>query len=146
MLAKVDTKLKLVRHLGDLPDYYRHLDYYLTLGYARHIGRENPFLELVTGFFVKHQRFPSLVELSDIVFQSPATIKRALKSQGLTYRQLISDCRYVAARKLLLNPALSIKEIAWRLGYRDDNAFRRAFKNWAGMPPGAWRREHSRDN
>lgn len=143
VLAETDTRRALIRTLKDLPDYYRHLDYFLSFGYVSRLGRENRFLELVNEFFEKRQRFPSLVELSDIVFQSPATIKRALHSEGLTYRSLIHSCRFITAKRLLRDKQLSIMEIAWRLGYRDHNAFRRAFRNWTGVPPGAWRQAHA---
>jgi AraC-like DNA-binding protein len=34
---------------------------------------------------------------------------------------------------------ISVKEVAFRLGYNDHNAFRRAFKEWSGVQPSKWR-------
>lgn len=45
-----------------------------------------------------------------------------------------------AARALEQDAAVSLKELATRVGYGSDEAFSRAFKNWAGAPPGQYRR------
>lgn len=48
----------------------------------------------------------------------------------------------VAARALAQEGAgVHLKAIAASVGYGSDEAFSRAFKNWAGVPPGRWRRD-----
>jgi len=42
--------------------------------------------------------------------------------------------------RLLRESDHSLAEIAGRVGYRADAAFSRAFKRWAGVAPGAYRR------
>lgn len=43
------------------------------------------------------------------------------------------------AKQLLLQTALSMKEIALRVGYESEVAFNRAFRRLVGQPPGVWR-------
>ena len=43
------------------------------------------------------------------------------------------------ARDYLRQPALSLADIAFLLGYSEQSAFHRAFKEWSGTNPGACR-------
>ncbi|MDC0668421.1 AraC family transcriptional regulator [Nannocystis radixulma] len=45
-----------------------------------------------------------------------------------------------AARALVEDGPTNLKALAARVGYGSDEAFSRAFKNWAGTPPGQYRR------
>ena len=45
-----------------------------------------------------------------------------------------------ASEMLLTRPSLPIKEVAARIGYRDERYFSRLFKKIVGMPPGRFRR------
>ncbi len=49
------------------------------------------------------------------------------------------ELRMQLARKLLLNPYLSVTEVARELGYDDTNYFVRMFRQTVGTPPGVWR-------
>lgn len=51
------------------------------------------------------------------------------------------NLRMDLARKLLLNPYLSVDEVARDTGYEDTNYFVRVFKKTCGNPPGRWRKE-----
>jgi AraC-like DNA-binding protein len=56
----------------------------------------------------------------------------------LKYQQ---NLRMEEARKLLLNPYLSIDEVAAKTGFDDTNYFVRLFRKSHGAPPGKWRRD-----
>lgn len=43
------------------------------------------------------------------------------------------------ARELVRDPALTLAEVAFRVGFSDAATFSRAFKRWTGLPPGALR-------
>ena len=43
------------------------------------------------------------------------------------------------ALQLLAGSALSVADIASRLGFEDASTFYRAFRKWTGSAPGAWR-------
>ncbi|MCW8129446.1 MAG: helix-turn-helix domain-containing protein [Planctomycetota bacterium] len=51
--------------------------------------------------------------------------------------------RLEVARKMLLNPYLSVDEVAQEMGYEDTNYFVRVFRKTYGCPPGKWRKQHA---
>jgi len=62
---------------------------------------------------------------------------RRLKAEGVTYEQVLSTLRRAMAEELLRGGALSVREVASRLGFADAAAFSRAFKRWTGRSPKA---------
>jgi AraC-like DNA-binding protein len=54
------------------------------------------------------------------------------------------NLRLASAQKLLLNPYMSLDEIAQQSGYEDTNYFVRLFRKAYGKPPGKWRKENVR--
>lgn len=70
----------------------------------------------------------------------PRTLNRRLAAEGTSVFALTKEVRYQVARDLLANTTLSVTEIAATLVYGDSAAFTRAFRQWAGTPPQAWRR------
>ena len=70
---------------------------------------------------------------------SRQTLYRRLKAEGLTFAQVLDDLRRRLALKLIRDPALSVKEIGYRLGFSDPAAFSRAFKRWTGKSPQGFR-------
>ncbi|MDV2469261.1 AraC family transcriptional regulator ligand-binding domain-containing protein [Acinetobacter chinensis] len=66
-------------------------------------------------------------------------LQRHLQQQGSTYQQRMQEIRFLLARQYLQNPHLSLHEIALLLGYSEQSAFQRAFKQWANLTPQQWR-------
>ena len=66
---------------------------------------------------------------------SRQTLYRRLKSEGVTYEQLLDRVRRRIALRLIGEERLSVKEAAYRLGFSDPAAFSRAFKRWTGKSP-----------
>ena len=66
---------------------------------------------------------------------SRQTLYRRLKSEGVTFEQLLDQLRHRLALKLLRDQHLPVKQAAWRLGFSDPAAFSRAFKRWTGAAP-----------
>ncbi|WP_026381729.1 AraC family transcriptional regulator [Afifella pfennigii] len=54
----------------------------------------------------------------------------------------LAQARLAAARSLLRETRLTVREIAYRVGYEAPVAFNRAFKRQHGVPPAAWRDRH----
>lgn len=50
------------------------------------------------------------------------------------------------AQEHLSDPSLDLKEVAFLLGYEDQNSFFRAFRLWEGDTPSNWRAEHLGSN
>jgi len=66
-----------------------------------------------------------------------ALFRDAFGCGPLKYQQ---NLRLASAQKLLLNPYMSLDEIAAQSGYEDTNYFVRLFRKTYGMPPGKWRK------
>ncbi|UQZ85620.1 HTH-type transcriptional regulator VirS [Paenibacillus konkukensis] len=77
---------------------------------------------------------------------SDRTLQRRLTEEGTTFKQLLSQVRHEQARQYLTDPELDIKEVAFLLGYEDQNSFYRAFRNWEGDTPSRWRSRHIEAN
>ncbi len=71
---------------------------------------------------------------------SVRSLQRRLIRTGTTFKALVERIRRDACMELLGDPALSLDEIASRLGFSDAAAFGKAFKRWTGAAPGAYRR------
>jgi AraC-like DNA-binding protein len=79
-----------------------------------------------------------VARLARAVGMSRRSLERALADDGTSATALIDDERRQLALAWL--PALSVDEVASRLGYSDARAFARAFKRWTGHPPSQARR------
>lgn len=86
---------------------------------------------------------PSLAGMADFLNMSERTLKRRLREEKVSYRELLEDSLRERACRLLDEDRLSISEIAWRLGYNDVSNFSRAFKRWTGESPKGWRQSGS---
>ena len=70
---------------------------------------------------------------------SERTLRRRLKVEHLTLRDMVNRARFEQARQMLRHTDLAVGEIASVLQYQDVNAFSRAFRSWAGCAPTKWR-------
>lgn len=68
------------------------------------------------------------------------TFARRLQESGTTFRELLDAVRFDAAQVLLRGSAVSLEDVANKLGYSDVTAFARAFRRWSGTSPALWRR------
>lgn len=65
---------------------------------------------------------------------------------GLGLGRLLADQRMQRAAKLLEQTNLSIKEIAWTVGYEHTSSFTRAFERHFHESPRCFRQRHERQN
>lgn len=72
--------------------------------------------------------------------KSLRSAQRLVALHGTSLHGLIEDRREQIAKEAMIeDPESSVEAIAWRLGYSDDRAFRRAFKRWTGKTPSEFR-------
>jgi AraC-like DNA-binding protein len=69
----------------------------------------------------------------------PRTLHRRLQAFGLGYQQLVDECRFGIAKRLLTTSDRGVSEIAQMLHYADARTFIRAFRRWSGETPARWR-------
>ena len=70
---------------------------------------------------------------------TPRTLQRRLADAGNSFHAVLDDVRRELAQVYLRDPALSALDVALLLGYAEQSSFTRAFRNWFGTPPSAWR-------
>jgi AraC-like DNA-binding protein len=73
---------------------------------------------------------------------SPRTLRRRLEEAGTSYRSLVDEVRETLAEELLDTGALSVEDVAIRLGYAEASSFIYAFRRWKGITPAAYARRH----
>lgn len=78
---------------------------------------------------------------AQLLHMSPATMRRHLRKEGSSFKAILRECQHVHALYLVQRTDMPITEIATRISYSDDRAFRRAFRSWTGTSPSACRDE-----
>lgn len=91
---------------------------------------------IVRGLSQGQVRLASVAEELEL---SPRTLQRKLSDAGVNFQQVLDQTRFALARDYLRQPGLSLVDIAFLLGYQEQSAFNHAFREWAGVNPGAWR-------
>lgn len=100
----------------------------------RQIASDSPLTSRVRSLLLNRMRgIPSADELAGQLGMSGRSLRRQLQTEGQTYTQLVHRFRVDLAREYLGHSQLSAKETAYLLGFKDTNAFRRAFKLWTGQ-------------
>jgi AraC-like DNA-binding protein len=85
-------------------------------------------------------RLPSVEDVASLLGKSSPTLRRHLAQEQVSYNRLREKCRMEKAVELLGETAATIDEIAERLGFSAASGFSRAFKDWIGCSPSAYRR------
>lgn len=111
---------ELTRLLGQERGFLTHLEWVIADGLAQ--GRV------------------TLQQTAEAVQMAPRTLQSRLEQHGLTFREVLDRVRYRLAELHLGNPALSLSDVAARLGFAEQSAFQHAFKRWSGQSPGDYRR------
>lgn len=86
------------------------------------------------------EAMPSLKQVSEALHHSERTLIRKLYQLETSYKEILETERKTFSDKLLRDARYTIFEIADILGYKESASFCRAFKNWFGKSPSAYRR------
>ncbi len=82
----------------------------------------------------------SLDEVARDLGMSSRTMRRRLADEGSTFAHLLNDQRKESSMAMLRSRELTVDDVASRLGYSNAANFSRAFRQWTGMTPTAYRR------
>lgn len=85
---------------------------------------------------------PDIQTVASELGMSDRTLQRRLTDEGTSFKHLLTQVRHELAREYLADPSFDIKEVAFMIGYEDQNSFYRAFRIWEGDTPSNWRTEH----
>ncbi|WP_366919535.1 AraC family transcriptional regulator [Hydrocarboniphaga sp.] len=83
---------------------------------------------------------PDLASMARLGNTSERTLKRRLKNESTSFRELLAESRRAMADEMLRDSRLSLTEIAMRLGFADLSSFSQAFKRWHGVAPTYYRK------
>ncbi len=111
-------------------------------GAARHTDEDR--IRRVVRTLVATGRW-SADEVAATFGMSRRTLARRLRENGSNFRALLDATLFEAAQHLLESGALSMHDIAARVGYADAASFSRAFKRWCGLTPTAWMQRRAQD-
>lgn len=68
------------------------------------------------------------------------TLQRRLQERGMNFTDILKQTRKEMAGTYLKDSSLSLTEIGFLLAYSEQSAFTRAFKQWYGQSPSAYRK------
>jgi len=85
---------------------------------------------------------PDIQTIASELGVSDRTLQRRLMEEGTSFKHLLTKVRHEQAKEYLADPSLDIKEVAFLIGYEDQNSFYRAFHLWEGATPLKWRTEY----
>jgi AraC-like DNA-binding protein len=84
--------------------------------------------------------WPDLEACAATLRFSASTLQRRLAREGASFQSLKDELRRDIAIARLTTSPVPLIALSQELGFTDNTAFQRAFKNWTGTTPGAYRR------
>ncbi len=96
-------------------------------------------LEVLSVLRSSHHGFPSMSEAANSLGISMRTLRRHLREQDSSYRELTDQVRQERAINGLQNQDLSLAHIAELCGFKELHSFYSAFKRWTGTSPASYR-------
>ncbi len=90
--------------------------------------------------------FPRINEAATQLHMSERTLRRKLAAENTSFQEVLNDVRHRIACEYLQSTTLSVADVADLLGFTDPSNFRRAFAQWGGVSPAAYRRQKTADN
>ena len=85
-----------------------------------------------------------LPDLAQALQMSPRSLQRRLAEHGHSFQALLGQTRQQLAEAYLRDDSVELAEVALLLGYSEQSAFNRAFRQWTGQAPLQWRRQQAR--
>lgn len=82
---------------------------------------------------------PTAARVARHLAMSPRTMQRRLDEHDLGYAAVLRQTRRGLAERYLADPSLTLAEVAYLCGYREQTSFFRAFRHWTGETPTARR-------
>ena len=82
---------------------------------------------------------PTVEMVSEISGVSVRTLQRRLREEGLTFFDVVDRWRFNRALDLIMEPRVTITEMAQSARYSHASHFIRAFKRWTGVTPQSFR-------
>jgi len=82
---------------------------------------------------------PDMRSIAKELALSERTLQRRLMEEGTRFQDVLTQARRELAHEYLANGQLDMADVAFLLGFDDQNSFSRAFRQWEGETPARWR-------
>ncbi|MCC2638859.1 MAG: transcriptional regulator [Moraxellaceae bacterium] len=106
---------------------------------------EPAFVVRLRNELLSHQQGRDCAEnIASALGMSVRTLRRRLAEFSLNFNSMRADVRMQVAMRYLTTTHISIDRIATLVGYSDQAAFTRAFRQWKGETPAAIRQQRAR--
>jgi len=79
-------------------------------------------------------------DIANVLMMSKRTMHRRLAAENTSFQRLLDETRCELAEGYLTRRDLSLADIAYLLGFKNQSSFNRSAKRWFGETPGAYRR------
>jgi AraC-like DNA-binding protein len=111
--------------------------------WQRQVGGERLSLKVraVISEQLSQGRPVTLAAIAEALVLSPHRLSRGLEGEGHSFLRLLDEIRLRDSHHLLRNSELSLKQIAYQVGFRHQSAFNKACERWFGMGPGRYREQ-----
>jgi len=104
------------------------------------LAEEFSLAERVTRWLWAYTPPPKRGEIASLLGISERNLTRQLGREGTSYSKLLARVQEERAKNFLRDPAYTIAQISYRLGYAEPPVFSRAFRDWTGQSPKQWRK------
>lgn len=125
--------LPIIRDSSELAIFLRQS----PLEILSRVGQDSSLHSQVRRVLLKQglEQLPTLEQIAELLHITARTLRRKLKDEGVSYQQIKDRLRCDTAIRLLTEESLSIADISNLIGFTEQAAFCRAFKNWTGVAP-----------
>jgi len=133
-------QLPVVQSEESLKEYLRQTPYHLVRRDPP--GVDKRLSDRVEDILTRYgtSAMPGAREVAALLNMSARTLHRRLSLENTSFQQLKDSFRAGLAQHYLGREELSIDAIAALMGFQDNSAFYRSFRNWTGQSPGEYRR------
>ena len=87
----------------------------------------------------RREQLPSMDDIAARLAMSPQTVRRKLREENTSLREIRDDILRDAAITSLSRGDETVAALSERLGFSEPSAFTRAFRRWTGSAPGSYR-------
>lgn len=130
-------EVPVVATIGDFDNFF--VDFPCNLFEQKQQQLEQQVSALITAAVNQALPIPSQVDIAATLQIPLSTFRRKLSTRNQSFRSIREHCLQLNAEQLLQRESLNIIDVAERLGFKDGDTFRNAFKRWTGVSPQQWR-------
>ncbi len=131
----------VVRTTSDMRTLLETFPYDMMLGNDRGRSLSDEVHAMMINVHAADRLLPTAEDVAARFGVSSWTLRRRLAEEGTGFSRIRQRCQLNLATDFLRRPELTIDRIAEISNFSDANAFRRAFQQWTGKSPSAFRRE-----